>query len=87
MCSAPRANAAIVSDHDATMLILVTGVIGLLFSVYLMKAVAKVKLAIGDAGEKSSLMEKGSTKSDQAWAQTERLHELYEAIRLGGFEQ
>lgn len=46
--------------------------------------VSQVKLNIGGNAEREldSLVERG-TKGDKAWEQTERLHELYEAIRLG----
>ena len=72
------------SDSDTTNLILFTGVVGLLFAYYLMRQVSQVRLNISESGEREldSLVEKGA-KGDRAWEQTERLHELYEAIRLG----
>lgn len=80
MCSVPGMMANMASESDTTHLIVLTGVIGLGFSWHLMRQVAQVKLKIGD--ERFSVVEKGS-KGDTDWEQTERLHELYEAISLG----
>ena len=82
MCAVPRAQANMSSDADTSHLIVWCGIIGILFSLWLLRAVSSVKLQGGDSREMMNLVERGS-KSDQAWEQTERLHELYSAIRLG----
>ena len=54
------------STPDVTYLIVLTGVIGIIFALYLMGQIAKVKLEIGGGDrEMTSLVEKG-TKHDQA---------------------
>ena len=136
-CIAPRDATTTATAGDAGMLIIVTGLIGIAFSYFLMKKISAVKLQIdGSTREMSGLMERGaedkvrSPRANQAlslsprpsslppprhqalplpaphlplappwpampslsrppcapqqsWTQTERLHELYEAIRVG----
>ena len=68
-CVAHRmGNAAIAeSESSAHSLIIGTAIIGMLFSLYLMKAVAAVKLDVGT--EDVGLLEKG----ESSWDQNERV--------------
>jgi len=83
MCSVAHANANLATEGDTTRLIVITGLIGIAFSIVLLRAVARVKIDVGTDREMTSLVEKGSKSDEQAWNTNERLHELYEAIRIG----
>ena len=65
MCNVPRAAAHIASEADTTNLIIITSIVGMIFALYLMRTVSKVKLEIGKSYEMAELVEKG-TKGDQA---------------------
>ena len=88
-CIAPRDATTSATDSETVQLIIITGLIGVAFSYFLMKKVAAVKLQIdgGSSKEMSGLKSNTAFESDEegerSWSQTERLQELYEAIRLG----
>jgi len=88
-CIAPRDATTSATDSETAQLIIITGLIGVAFSYFLMKKVAAVKLQIdgGSSKEMSGLKSNTAFESDEegerSWSQTERLQELYEAIRLG----